>query len=125
MSNASGCCRVVGESSSPARISLLVRPAVSRKSLASGVDRGRASIGARSPQRRDGPRAVLYLLGSPVPSSPEDLRMTRPIATALALACALAAPLAAQKPLITPKDYGKWETLGGARLSPKGDWIAA
>ena len=51
--------------------------------------------------------------------------MTRPIATAFALACALAAPLAAQKPLITPKDYGKWEMLAGVRLSPRGDWVAA
>ncbi len=45
--------------------------------------------------------------------------------TALLLASmALAAPLAAQKPLITPKDYGKWELLGATRLSPKGDWAA-
>jgi dipeptidyl aminopeptidase/acylaminoacyl peptidase len=51
--------------------------------------------------------------------------MTRSALAALAFACALAAPLAAQKPLITPKDYGKWETFGAARLSPKGDWVAA
>lgn len=50
--------------------------------------------------------------------------MTRSAAAALALACAFAAPLAAQKPLITPKDYGKWEMLGASRLSPRGDWIA-
>jgi dipeptidyl aminopeptidase/acylaminoacyl peptidase len=50
--------------------------------------------------------------------------MTRPIAT-LAFACALAAPLAAQKPLISPKDYGKWEILSATKLSPRGDWIAA
>ena len=38
---------------------------------------------------------------------------------------ATSAQLAAQsKPLITPKDYGKWEMLGGARLSPRGDWVA-
>ncbi len=36
-----------------------------------------------------------------------------------------AADLAAQaKPLLTPKDYGKWELLGASRLSPRGDWIA-
>jgi dipeptidyl aminopeptidase/acylaminoacyl peptidase len=42
----------------------------------------------------------------------------------LALAL-LAAQLPAQsKPLITPKDFGKWEALGAPRLSPKGDWVA-
>jgi len=47
-------------------------------------------------------------------------------AAALAITCALSTQLAAQtKPLITPKDYGKWELLGAARLSPQGDWIAA
>src|SRR4051794_39301174 len=51
--------------------------------------------------------------------------MTRLTVTA-ALAIAFATPLAAQsKPLITPKDYGKWELLGAPRLSPRGDWIAA
>ena len=50
--------------------------------------------------------------------------MTRLTVTALAIACALAAQLAAQKPLITPKDYGKWEMLGATRLSPRGDWVA-
>jgi dipeptidyl aminopeptidase/acylaminoacyl peptidase len=45
----------------------------------------------------------------------------------LIVACTLALPatLSAQnKPLITPKDYGKWELLGAARLSPRGDWVA-
>ena len=52
--------------------------------------------------------------------------MTRATAAALLAASVLAAPLAAQsKPLITPKDYGKWEILGAPRLSPKGDWLAA
>jgi len=37
----------------------------------------------------------------------------------------LAAPLSAQdKPLLTAKDYGKWETLGAARLAPNGNWAA-
>ena len=46
-------------------------------------------------------------------------------AAALAVACALSTQLAAQsKPLITPKDYGKWELLGASRLSPRGDWVA-
>src|SRR6185436_4038420 len=31
---------------------------------------------------------------------------------------------AQSKPLITPKDYGKWELLGQPRLSAKGDWVA-
>src|SRR5689334_11952817 len=44
---------------------------------------------------------------------------------ALCLVVVAAASLAAQsKPLITPKDYGKWELLGQPRLSPKGDWLA-
>src|SRR5689334_1619973 len=44
----------------------------------------------------------------------------------VAIACALAAPLSAQtKPLLTPKDYGKWELLGAPKLSPRGDWVAA
>ena len=55
--------------------------------------------------------------------------MHRSIPTvALAVACASSIPaiLAAQgKPLITPKDYGKWELLGASRLSPRGDWVAA
>jgi Tol biopolymer transport system component len=50
--------------------------------------------------------------------------MIRPTAAALCLV-ALAGPLAAQaKPLITPKDYGKWEQLGAPRIAPRGDWIA-
>ncbi len=36
----------------------------------------------------------------------------------------LVAQTAASKPLVTPKDYGKWEVLGAPRLSPKGDWAA-
>ena len=48
--------------------------------------------------------------------------MRRPV---VAFALFFTVPLAAQtKPLITPKDYGKWEVLGGPRLSPKGDWVA-
>jgi len=45
----------------------------------------------------------------------------------LSVACLLSLPstlLAQAKPLITPKDYGKWEQLGAARLSPRGDWVA-
>ncbi|MBC8089450.1 MAG: S9 family peptidase [Phycisphaerae bacterium] len=37
----------------------------------------------------------------------------------------LAAPLSAQnKPLLTATDYGKWESLGAARLAPNGNWAA-
>ena len=37
----------------------------------------------------------------------------------------VAVPLAAQnKPTLTPDDYGKWETLGAAAISPDGAWIA-
>jgi dipeptidyl aminopeptidase/acylaminoacyl peptidase len=48
--------------------------------------------------------------------------MTRRSVLAL-IVCA--GSLAAQsKPLITPKDYGKWEQLGAPRLAPRGDWVA-
>lgn len=36
----------------------------------------------------------------------------------------LADPVAAQKPAITPADYGRWESLGAASLSPDGNWLA-
>jgi dipeptidyl aminopeptidase/acylaminoacyl peptidase len=43
----------------------------------------------------------------------------------LLLAVAITTPALAQtKPLITPKDYGKWELLLAPRLSPRGDWVA-
>ncbi len=38
----------------------------------------------------------------------------------LAQAVETAAPARA----ISPEDYGKWESLGGGRLSPDGSWIA-
>jgi dipeptidyl aminopeptidase/acylaminoacyl peptidase len=37
----------------------------------------------------------------------------------------LALGSAQPKPAITPADYGKWETLGQAVLSPDGKWLAA
>lgn len=43
------------------------------------------------------------------------------------VALLFAAPLALeaqQKPTLTPADFGQWQTLGAARLSPKGDWLA-
>lgn len=44
----------------------------------------------------------------------------------LALAGSAAAALhAQQKPTLTPDDYGKWERLGPAVLSPDGRWLAA
>jgi dipeptidyl aminopeptidase/acylaminoacyl peptidase len=50
--------------------------------------------------------------------------MIRPT-TALLMVCAIATPLAAQsRPLLTAKDYGKWEVLGAPRLAPRGDWVA-
>jgi dipeptidyl aminopeptidase/acylaminoacyl peptidase len=30
----------------------------------------------------------------------------------------------AQKPVVTPADYGKWESIGAATLSPNGQWLA-
>ncbi len=51
--------------------------------------------------------------------------MIRKSAVALLLACVASAPAAAQsKPLLTPKEFGKWEILGAPRLSPRGDWTA-
>lgn len=43
-----------------------------------------------------------------------------------ALACApsLALAQSLSKPLVTPKDLGKWESLGAARLSANGNWLA-
>ncbi len=44
---------------------------------------------------------------------------------ALLLVAASALPvLAQQRPLLTPADYGKWESLGLTRLSPDGAWLA-
>ncbi len=51
--------------------------------------------------------------------------MIRP-SVAFLIASVLAAPVVAaqSKPLLTAKDYGKWEVLGAPRLSPRGDWTA-
>lgn len=43
---------------------------------------------------------------------------------AATLLCASATAHAQSKPLITPKDLGKWESLGAARLSPNGQWLS-
>jgi hypothetical protein len=41
------------------------------------------------------------------------------------IALLIAGPAAAQqRPTITPADYGQWETLGPATLSPDGTWLA-
>ena len=40
------------------------------------------------------------------------------------LTLALPLPLLAQPGPVTPSDYGKWESLGGATLSPQGRWLA-
>jgi dipeptidyl aminopeptidase/acylaminoacyl peptidase len=51
--------------------------------------------------------------------------MSRLPSAAIGLLLIAATSVNAQtKPLITPKDYGKWELLGAPRLSPKGDWVA-
>src|SRR5690606_14106661 len=49
--------------------------------------------------------------------------MQRLLTTTLFLTVTLAAPLRAQQRL-TPADYGKWESLGAATLSPDGRWLA-
>ncbi|MEP6494954.1 MAG: prolyl oligopeptidase family serine peptidase [bacterium] len=51
--------------------------------------------------------------------------MTRLATIALLAGGAISSSLAAQaKPLLTPKDYGKWEQLTATRLAPRGDWVA-
>src|ERR1044071_9684421 len=54
--------------------------------------------------------------------------MIRPVKIAVAAAAIAAPALAQPKPLVTPKDYGKWEMLGdrgdAPRISPRGDWVA-
>jgi dipeptidyl aminopeptidase/acylaminoacyl peptidase len=45
---------------------------------------------------------------------------TRTLTLLVLAACALAQP----KPTLTLPDYGKWETLGAATLSPDGKWLA-
>jgi len=47
---------------------------------------------------------------------------TRTLTLLVLAACALAQPK--PKPTLTPADYGKWETLGAATLSPDGKWLA-
>ena len=47
---------------------------------------------------------------------------TRTLILVAFAACALAQPK--PKPTLTPADYGKWETLGAATLSPDGKWLA-
>src|SRR5215471_8284243 len=42
---------------------------------------------------------------------------------ALAVVCAFTAA-SQTKPTLKPADYGKWETLGPAMLSPDGKWLA-
>lgn len=47
----------------------------------------------------------------------------RPLAIATLVTLASSATASAQdKPLVTPKDFGKWENLGQTRLSPNGNW---
>jgi dipeptidyl aminopeptidase/acylaminoacyl peptidase len=49
------------------------------------------------------------------------------LALAIASSASLALPLtvdAQSKPLLTPQDYGRFETLGAAALSPDGRWMA-
>ncbi len=55
--------------------------------------------------------------------------MTRRFLTASLLAAVFVAlstehVLAQAKPLVTPKDLGKWESLGANRLSPDGGWLS-
>ncbi len=51
-------------------------------------------------------------------------RMAQGIATVVAAILAAAPAGAQEKPTLTPADYGRWETLGRAQLSPDGGWLA-
>ncbi|MEP6766468.1 MAG: prolyl oligopeptidase family serine peptidase, partial [Gemmatimonadaceae bacterium] len=47
------------------------------------------------------------------------------LTAALSVATLCSATLSAQdKPLVTPKDFGKWESIGQSRMSPNGNWLA-
>ena len=50
--------------------------------------------------------------------------LRQPIAAA-AFVIGAATAGAQQRPLLTPADYGKWESLGANRLSPDGEWLAS
>ena len=52
-------------------------------------------------------------------------RTSRALRRLAAVSLAAALPLSAQDPpRVAPEDYGRWENLGPALLSPHGDWIA-
>ncbi|MEW5919186.1 MAG: hypothetical protein AB1762_22475, partial [Gemmatimonadota bacterium] len=51
--------------------------------------------------------------------------MFRSVCSVIAVSLLAPAILAAQsKPAVTPKDYGKWESVGPSLLSPNGTWLA-
>lgn len=52
------------------------------------------------------------------------MNVKKRIPTAMVVALFGAGPVAAQLPTLTPDDYDQWERLGGATLSPNGDWMA-
>ncbi|MCY3706045.1 MAG: hypothetical protein OXH08_11225 [Gammaproteobacteria bacterium] len=52
-------------------------------------------------------------------------RTSRALRRLAAVCLAAALPLSAQNlPRVAPEDYGRWENLGPALLSPNGDWVA-
>ena len=62
---------------------------------------------------------------TPLPPSPPRRGALLALAAILLPALALPATASAQDlPLVTPDDYGRWERLGAATLSPRGTWIA-
>ncbi|MGH7506629.1 MAG: alpha/beta hydrolase family protein, partial [Longimicrobiales bacterium] len=50
--------------------------------------------------------------------------MTRRMLVPVVFILSLPLAVAAQPRPISPADYGKWESLGGATLAPGGDWLA-
>jgi len=70
-------------------------------------------------------RLPFALRGSLRHFQPACVPMFRRLLVAALLAACATRPLTAQSKLVlTPKDLGRWETLGVVRLSPNGEWLS-
>src|SRR5690606_32796405 len=58
------------------------------------------------------------------PPAPAMRFVLRSAAALLLTSLPFASAAAQAKPLVTPKDLGKWESLGAFRLAPHGTWLA-
>ncbi|MYK68717.1 MAG: hypothetical protein F4020_03925 [Gammaproteobacteria bacterium] len=62
---------------------------------------------------------------APIPSRTSSALRRLAAVSVAGVSLAAALPLSAQDPpRVAPEDYGRWENLGPALLSPHGDWIA-